>query len=249
MLIKILDLSLRFEKKEILKKINFEVSKPQIISVIGPNGSGKTSLLRCISKIYNNFNGTVKLNGDDIKSLKQSAIAKIIGMMHQEFFSIYDYKVEDIIKLGRYISDNASHQKFEEIVNYLNLEDKLELMLNEISTGEKQLVQIAMLMYQEPEIYIFDEPISHLDPYYQNLIIRTINDLYKKNHPVLVVFHNINKAIEISDRIIIIKKGELVFDDTPEKLLSNLSILDETFNSRSRLLKLENSDKQIILFD
>ena len=238
-----------FEKKEILKKINFEVSKPEIISIIGPNGSGKTSLLRCISKIYNNFSGIVKLNGQDITNLKQSAIAKIIGMMHQEFFSIYEYKVEDIIKLGRYISDNVSHQKFEQIVNYLNLEDKLKLTLNEISTGEKQLVQIAMLIYQEPEIYIFDEPISHLDPFYQNLIIRAINDLYKKHHPVLVVFHDINKAIEISDRIIIIKKGELVFDDSPEKLLNNLSILDETFNSKSRLVKLENSDKQIILFD
>ncbi len=249
MLINIVDLSLNFEKKEILKEINFEVSKPQIISIIGPNGSGKTSLLRCISKIYNNFNGQVKLNGQDIKNLKQSAIAKIIGMMHQEFFSIYEYKVEDIIKLGRYISNNASYKKFEQIVNYLNLEDKLELTLNEISTGEKQLVQIAMLMYQEPEIYIFDEPISHLDPFYQNLIIRTINDLYKKHHPVLVVFHDINKAIEISDRIIILKKGELVFDDSPENLLNNISILDETFNSRSRLAKLENSDKQIILFD
>jgi len=229
------DLRFSIEDKVILNRINFYIESSEIVSIIGPNGAGKTTLLKCLNCVLADFKGKIILDGKDIKDCSRKTISKKVGLMQQEFHSIYDYKVFEIIEMGRYLSD-ISPKKFEQIITYLNFHNLLNCYINDISTGERQLTQIAMILYQDPAIFLLDEPVSHLDPYYRRIIIRTIRDLKLQGKLVISIFHDINTALHISDRILVLDTGEVKFFGTPGELLQT-TILETVFRSKPAIFQ------------
>ncbi len=235
MKLEVKNLKYQIDSKEILKGVSFTVIEPEIVSIIGPNGAGKTTLLKCLNRVSENFSGEIILNDVNIKDFSRKEISEKIGLMQQEFNSLYDYTVSEIIEMGRYIS-NISPKKFEQTATYLNIHNLLKSNINEISTGEKQLVQIGMILYQDPQIFLLDEPVSHLDPYYSKIIIRTIQDLKARAKTILSIFHNINIALNISDRVLVLNSGELKFIGTPAELLKT-SIIETTFHTKPQIFQ------------
>lgn len=247
--LEIKDLKLVLGDNQILQIDSFSYSgKGELISIIGPNGSGKTSLLRCITGVYRKiYCGSIKISGDELRGLSHREISYRIGMMHQEFQSIYDYRVKDLLQISRYSRPSMDPDLFKSIINKFNLKKYLYRRVKELSTGERQLVQAGMLLYQDPEICVFDEPVSHLDPLYRHRILMVLKDLCQSGKTVFAVFHDINTGLKLGEKVLAIKAGKVFFFGSGSDLLKD-GILSDLFDMDYRLVKTD-SNEDLIFFD
>ena len=215
-------LSLTFKKKIILRNINFILKKGEIISIIGPSGAGKSSLLRVIAGLTYPSQGKIKMNNELISSSKEIIPTgkRNIGMMFQEEVLFPHLSVYQNIGFG--LSNKKVDDKKKLILNYIRnfgLSGKENIYPSNLSGGEKQRVSLARILITNPKILLMDEPYSNLDFGLRNEISDfTIKILKKKNMSVIIVTHDIKEALRISDKIIVMKDGNILQIDTPEMI-------------------------------
>jgi len=254
-MLKIKNLHCGYKSKIILKNINFEVYKNDFIGIIGPNGSGKTTLFRAISRILKAEKGEIVLCNKQLEHYKRTELAKIISVSSQNTYNI-DIKVEDFILLGRF-PYYKSMQIFEnkkdyEIVNEIMIMTDIlkykERYLNELSSGERQLVIIAKALAQEPQLLLMDEPIAHLDITHQITVLNLLKKLNKElNLTILIILHDMNIASEYCGKIVILNKGEIYSAGTPSEVLNNKAIKD-VYNVDAVINKNPLSEKPYIFY-
>jgi len=240
-MLKIKNLSLSIDKKEILKDISLEFLPNSQTTILGPNGSGKSSLIKCIIGINDMWSGSIELNGVDIRELTYLERAKIISYVPQ-FLEVHaDYSVWDFMEMSYYphLEDMRTLNDFEiekadSILNDFNLLDFKHRSLLSLSGGERQRVFIAASIFQSPKILLLDEPTSFLDPKIQDEINKIIFSL-EKRMSVVLVSHDINSSILNSKRIIALKKGERFYDGSAVEFISK-KYLDELFEKSFTLV-------------
>lgn len=218
----------------VIAGISFKAQKAKITTILGPNGSGKTSLLKCIAGIWTSQKGEVYFEGKNINHLTLSERAKIFSLVTQGQDPTFDYLVFDMVLMGRacYISmfsspsteDHKVAQKALQIVGIEHLKSK---HYSKISQGERQLTLIARALAQQTPVILLDEPTSHLDLKNQINILKTIKKIaIEKQLVVILTLHDINLAGLFSDKLLVIKKGKKIADGSPQDVL-----VEETIKS------------------
>lgn len=253
---KILDinkLNYSINSNHILKNISFSIQKGEVINLIGPNGSGKTTLLRCIARYLKPSSGKILFSGNDTKNISQKKFAEHIGYIPQKTILSYPFTVEEFIAMGRYpysnlfdIHDNKHDTAVNAAIEDVKISHLRHRTLTTLSGGELQKILIAGCLAQQPDIFLLDEVMSHLDPHFQLETAKLLVELKKKKKlTVLSVTHNINLAVLISDKILILKQGKIVFFDSPVKL--NGAILKKIFSVDFRQTGNTGTDRQMFM--
>lgn len=223
-------LSFSYDEQQIIEDIHLNVAKGEFVGVIGPNGSGKSTILKNLYRTLKPDHGTVLLDKEDLYKMSAKETAKTIGVVGQENSVPFDFKVEEIVAMGRsphkklFDGDTASDRDV--IKNALH-QTGIEHMANrnylQLSGGEKQRVIIARVLAQQTDFLLLDEPTNHLDIRYQLQMFDLIKGL---GVTVLSAIHDLNIAALYCDRIYALKEGRLFKAGTPEEILTPAVIYD-----------------------
>ena len=222
------DIHFSYDKKEVLKGIGGSFFEGTFYSIVGPNGSGKTTWLKLIAGINPLQSGSVELFGTSIAELRNKDVAKYLSFVPQMFNIQYAFTVEEVVAMGRYPymsrfamlseEDNGLVQMALEETNLMPLKDRF---VNELSGGELQRVIIARAIAQDTDIIVLDEPISHLDIHYQYEIVTLLKRLCReKKKTVITVLHDLNVTMNHCDHIFLIKDGKVMIEGEPLSVLT-----------------------------
>ena len=218
-ILEVKDLSFAYRKdKEIFKNVSFTLNSGEIISIIGPNGTGKTTLIKCVLSLLKPQKGTVKVDGVNIKDMSHKERSRKISYVPQAGAMIFNYRVIDVLVIGRvshFKGGGSASIKDIEIVNQVIADLEIEHLkysqFNELSGGEKQMVYLARAIVQDAKIIIMDEPTSNLDYKNQIKILKVLNDLAIKNYSIIMTSHFPEHALFLKTKALLLK-GKRVFE-------------------------------------
>ena len=218
------------KEREILKNVSFKLKDSESLFILGPNGTGKTTLLKCINHILKPTGGKVFINNKDNALLSSYERAKTIGYVPQYNNNVFSMNVIDTIMMGRIafaghkIKSSDKDIVFE-LIERLNLQKFAFKNINQMSGGERQRVFIARALAQEPKVIILDEPTSSLDLKNQMFTLELITDLAKKqNLSVIMTIHDLNLASLFADNIMILKDSEVYAYGKPIDILTEENV-------------------------
>lgn len=232
-MIRVEQLYKQFGELEVLKGIDFTVSKGEVISIIGSSGSGKSTLLRCLNGLERADRGSISFEGEHIaqadpqsgKSVypdnqKILTITRRIGMVFQNFnlfphLSVMENMIEAPIMVKKQPKDQAK-QIAERLLEKVGLAEKQNAYPGELSGGQKQRVAIARALAMEPDIMLFDEPTSALDPELIGGVLEVMKQLADEKMTMIVVTHEMKFAHDVSDRVLFMDAGVVAAEGTPE---------------------------------
>ena len=229
-IIELKNLKKQYSDNVILKNINLHVDRGEVVSLIGPSGSGKSTILRCIVDLESITSGEVMIEGNNLadknvdKKIKKEMLLKT-GMVFQTFNLFPHLSVRNNIvrtlKLVKKKTTIEAENIANKMLDLVGLSDKIDSFPNELSGGQKQRVAIARALALQPDIMLFDEPTSALDPELVKEVLDIIRKLKKQKITMLIVSHEMNFVREISDRIIVMEKGEILETGTSQKIFEN----------------------------
>jgi len=211
---KVNDLSFSYRSRRVLTGVSFTVNEGDIVSILGPNGVGKTTLIKCLDKVLTPDAGTVLLEGSNLLQMSKKEIAKNIGYVAQRSETSRT-TVFDSVLLGRrphfeWDVTEKDTRLVGRVLHLLGLDGLALKYVDEISVGEYQLVHIARALVQKPKVILLDEPTSSLDLSNQHMIMRLIRDIVKKNSmAAIMIIHDLNLAIRYSDQFVLMKNGRV----------------------------------------
>lgn len=224
MLLRVEDLHKRYGKEEVLKGVSFSLDKGETKVIIGPSGTGKSTLLRCINRLTEPDRGHVWLEEVEITSPKVNInrIRAQIGFVFQDFNLFTHLTVLDNVRLGLMRvkgmrKKEATERAMAELAR-VGLADKAHAYPAELSGGQQQRVSIARALAMDPKLILFDEPTSALDPELIGEVLAVMEDLAKSGMTMLVVTHEMGFARTVADEIIFMEKGVIVEQGPPEQL-------------------------------
>lgn len=221
------NLDVGYEKKVVVEQVDVCGIKGQLICLLGPNGVGKSTILRTLTGLLAPVKGAVQINGDDIRNIKKADLAKKLAVVLTEQVSLGLLTVLEIASMGRYPHTNFMGKLTQEdkkivdesliAVNAVHLRDRY---YSELSDGEKQKIMIARALVQQPELIVLDEPTSHLDIKHKVEVIRILHKLcMEKGITVIVSLHDIDLAIKGCQTILLIQNGKIAAQGTPEEII------------------------------
>ena len=220
------DITVGYGDHTVLKSISLDIEQGGFIGILGPNGCGKTTFLRSLSKVLKPESGVVYIDGKTVSSYDAKSFAKTVGCVSQETETGFEFTVKDIVLMGRHphigrltplkAEDYAIAEEAMRFTNVLEFKDRL---VTELSGGERQRVLIAKTLAQQPRILLLDEPTNHLDVCHQIEILQLIRSLTPKI-TVIGVLHDLNLASYFCDRIVLMEKGQIVSVGTPAEVLT-----------------------------
>lgn len=217
-LIRVNNISKSFGDNTVLKNLNLTVFKGEVIAIIGSSGSGKSTLVRCMAGLENTENGEILLKDKVIKNVKSTN--GLIGMVFQNFNLFPHYTVlENLTKPCQTVKKMNSEDAKEKTMNLLkkvHLQDKFNQYPSTLSGGQKQRVAIARALSMDPEIIIFDEPTSSLDPELAHEVFETISTLAREGQTMVIVTHQINAIRHFATRVLFLNKGQIEEEGTPK---------------------------------
>lgn len=226
-----------FGSLQVLKDIDFSVSKGEVVCIIGPSGSGKSTLLRCLNHLERITSGRVyiegglvdeRVHGRDQLKVSHKKVAEIcaeLGMVFQRF-NLFPHMtvLENIIEAPITVKKVPKQEAVElaiELLKKVGLEDKRDEYPSRLSGGQQQRVAIARALAMRPKIMLFDEPTSALDPELVGEVLEVMKELAREGMTMLVVTHEMGFAREVGSRVIFMDKGEIIEESTPEEIFTN----------------------------
>lgn len=237
-MIEIKNLNFSYNDKQILKNINFSLEKPEFLCLLGPNGSGKTTLLKNICGLLKVQHGKISFDNKDLLKLNRKDLSKNVAIVNQNQENPYEYFVKELVEMGTYVLNLKYSEKknfLEEIYKLTEIEEFLDRSINTLSGGEKQRVYLARALGQNTPLLLLDEPISNLDLKHQVIIMELCKTLVAKGITVISVLHDINFALNYSDKVILMKKGEIkAFGD---KSIVTEELIYEVFEQEIEFIK------------
>lgn len=225
-------------KKVIVNDVSLNVSRGETVGLLGPNGCGKSSLLRILAGLRRPDAGCVKLDGQDISRVAKKQLARRVAFVEQHGMTDANMRVRDVVKLGRIphhspFSNWSAHddQTVTAALQRVDMLEKSAQGWQSLSGGERQRVQIARALAQTPSEILLDEPTNHLDIHHQMQLMQLISEL-----PVtsIVAIHDLNHAAMFCDSLIVMQNGQIIATGTPEDILSE-ELLWEVFRVKTKI--------------
>ena len=232
-MLRIEDLSLSYGDKPVVQNLNLRVKKGQVVSIIGPNASGKSTILKSIAGIIKPVSGKIFIEEKDISKMDSKKLAQKVSILLQQNKTLDDMSIEELVYFGRYphkkwfegfeASDKKIIEEVMKLTNTFALRDKT---LETLSGGERQRAWIAMALAQEPDILLFDEPTTYLDLAHQIEFLELVNRLNKETGvTVVLVLHDLNQAARYGNYLFAMKEGKIFAQGSPEEVLNSQNIL------------------------
>ena len=216
-----------FGNNEVLKGIDEVIKKGEVVVVIGPSGSGKSTFLRCLNLLEIPTEGQIIFEDNDItdKNTDINKLRQKMGMVFQQF-NLFPHKtVLDNIMLApikvKGVSKEEATKKALELLDLVGLQEKASAYPNSLSGGQKQRIAIARALAMEPDVMLFDEPTSSLDPEMVGEVLSVMKQLAKDGTTMVVVTHEMGFAREVGDRILFMDGGKILEKGTPEEIFNN----------------------------
>lgn len=215
-----------FGKLEVLKGISTGIRRGEVVSIIGPSGGGKSTFLRCLNLLETPDGGQVLFKGQDItdKKLNISQYRQSIGMVFQHFNVFPNLTVLENVTLAPVLEKKIPREQAQEeamaLLRRVGLGDKADEYPRKLSGGQKQRLAIVRAMAMKPEVMLFDEPTSALEPEMVKEVLNVIRELTRSGMTILIVTHEMGFAREISDRVLFICDGVIKEEGTPERIFT-----------------------------
>ena len=226
-MIQINDLHKSFKENKVLKGINENIKRGEVVVIIGPSGSGKSTFLRCLNLLEVPTSGEIIFEGTNITD-KKTDINKIrekMGMVFQQF-NLFPHKtvLENLtiapIMVKKMNEDDAKKKAYD-LLKKVGLVDKADAYPGSLSGGQKQRIAIARALCMEPDVMLFDEPTSALDPEMVGEVLSVMKELAKEGMTMVVVTHEMGFAREVGDRILFMDDGKIVEEGSPKEIFNN----------------------------
>ena len=226
-IIKVNNLEKKFGQNLVLKNINIEVQKGEVVTIIGSSGSGKSTLLRCLNLLEEPTSGKILYKDENIleKKFDLRAYRTKVGMVFQNF-NLFENKTvlenctlsqEKVLK----ISKDKAQEKAKKFLKLVGMDQYVNAKPSQISGGQKQRVAIARALCMDPEVLLFDEPTSALDPEMVGEVLEVMTKLAKEGITMIVVTHEMDFAREVSTSVLFMNEGIILEDGSPEEIFTN----------------------------
>ncbi|RHW34927.1 ATP-binding cassette domain-containing protein [Lysinibacillus yapensis] len=229
-MIKVKGLSKFFGKKAVIDNVSVTIEPGKITSFIGPNGAGKSTLLSMVSRLLNADTGEVLLETNDIRTIKSDEFAKRVSILKQSNFMNVRLTIRELVSFGRYPYSKGRLTKedlkfVDQALEYMNLTDMQDRYLDELSGGQRQRAFIAMVIAQDTEYVLLDEPLNNLDMKHSVQIMKILRKLVDElGKTVVIVLHDINFASVYSDRIVALKDGRVIKEGTTDEIINSAAL-------------------------
>lgn len=224
------NLNLSFDNNKVLDDISLEVKKGEVITFIGPSGTGKTSLLRCINLLEKPESGSITLGEltyefGSITKKETLSIRRKTAMVFQQYNLFKNKTVLENVMDAQIVvqkkSKRSAHERSMEELKRVGLDTKANAYPHQLSGGQQQRVSIARALAVEPEVILFDEPTSALDPELVGEVLKSIEEVAKSGMTIILVTHEMSFAKDISDRVIFMDKGKVAEEGPPEQIFNH----------------------------
>lgn len=252
MKIELIDVCCGYEKKDILKDLNFTCETGNFYCILGANGIGKTTLFKTLLGFINPKKGQIIIDGHDLSKMSSKELARYISYVPQAKNNSYLYSVLDIVLMGRslYINKFSSPSKNDmditmkvlEQLDIVHLKDK---MYSELSGGEQQIVLIARALVQEAKFIVMDEPTSNLDFENQKKVLHVLNVLAKNSVGIIMSSHSPDHAFYCNAKAILILKDKTVLEGPCETIITEDNLL-KVYGVNIKVIKQQDQNKEMI---
>ncbi|MGB9811094.1 MAG: amino acid ABC transporter ATP-binding protein [Dictyoglomus turgidum] len=223
-MIKVVNLHKKFKHLHVLKGINLEVKKGEVLVIIGPSGGGKSTLLRCINRLEEPTEGEIYIDGIKItdSSVDINKVRQKVGMVFQLFYLFPHLTVLDNITLApikvKKMDPKIATEKAYELLKRVGLVDKAKSYPSQLSGGQQQRIAIARALAMEPEVMLFDEPTSSIDPEMTKEVLDVMRELAHEGMTMIIATHEMGFAKEVANRVIFLDQGRIVEEGTPKEI-------------------------------
>jgi len=244
-MIKLENIHKYFDQQHVLKGIDLSIKKGEVVSILGPSGSGKSTLLRCINFLETPTSGVVEINNKrvDVTSAGKADVLSLrtsTGMVFQQYNLFKNLTVLQNVMIGltsvKRMNPVDANKIGKDLLEKVGLKDRLNHYPAQLSGGQQQRVGIARALALNPEVLLFDEPTSSLDPELVDEVLSVIKAVANEGNTMLIVTHELNFAREISDRVVFMEDGIILEEGTAEQIFSNPSV-ERTRKFLSKVLK------------
>jgi lipopolysaccharide export system ATP-binding protein len=217
-----------YSKRVVIRDVSMQLARGEIVALLGPNGSGKTTSFYAIAGLVFAEGGTVSIDGQNVTSLPMYRRARLgIGYLPQEMSIFRGLSVEDNIRAVLDIAVNQEHkrrERLEELLSDFSIEHLRRAPALALSGGERRRVEIARCLAADPKYLLLDEPFAGVDPISVGDIRNLVTDLKKRGLGVLITDHNVRETLEIVDRAYILHDGHVLMSGTPEQVVENENV-------------------------
>lgn len=250
-LVDVKNISFSYDKDSpaVFENISFSIEKGDVLCVLGPNGTGKTTLIKCINGLHKVNEGEVYLNGTSIQNLSFRDISRTVGYIPQGHVPSFPFTVFDVVLMGRspYVNITSSPKERDREIAFnaletLGIEDLKDKSYTNLSGGERQLVFLARVLAQEPDLLILDEPTNHLDFGNQIKLLEIIEQLSKLGLAVIMSSHYPDHAFLAASKVAIMKDKGFIDFGTPDDVLSEEN-LKKAYGIDVKLMELDDGRK------
>ncbi len=228
--VRIEDMTFGYDENNILEHIDLAVDRPGLLCILGPNGVGKTTIVKCINKLLKPKSGTVFVNGKDVRTMGLLDIARIIAFVPNSQSSVFSMTVPEAILMGRHpragwTTSERDIKVVDAAIDLLGLQEFSKRDVRQLSAGQTQRVLIARGLVQEPDILILDEPTSKLDIKYQMDVMRFLK-AYARDRGIIVIMvcHDLNITAAYADRVVLMYGKRVFADGSPLEVLTSENI-------------------------
>lgn len=237
-------LTLAYDARTISEDLDVHIHTGRFTVIVGPNACGKSTLLRALSRLLKPATGTVLLDGKDIHSYPSKEVARRLGLLPQSSVAPFGITVTDLVSRGRFPHQRMLQQwsdgDEEAVLSALTATGVLDLadrVVDELSGGQRQRVWLSMVLAQETDIMLLDEPTTYLDIAHQVEVLDLCRRLNREHGRTLVaVLHDLNHAFRYADHIIAMKDGEVLASGTPDEM-ADPALIEEVFNLKSIIIR------------
>ncbi len=246
-MIEIDNVSKKYQTIPVLKNVNAIISQGGVTAIIGPNGAGKSTLLSIISRLLLADEGQVKIQNMDVVNTPSDKLATYLSVLRQENRFTSRLTVFELVGFGRYPyskgrlnQDDLAH--IHRALEFLNLTEYKDRFLDELSGGQRQRAYVAMVLCQDTDYVLLDEPLNNLDMKHAVAMMKQLRRAADElGKTIVIVIHDINFASVYSDYILAMKDGQLVYQGSPKKIM-NSAILEEIFDTPVKIENIHNQN-------
>lgn len=227
-MLRIESLSVSYGNRPVLKDVSLQVSSGEVVALIGPNGVGKSTLIRAVSGVVPAQHGRIRADGQELTRLSPMQRARLLSVVPQSASMPPAFTVWEAVLMGRtpYLNflgqtSRSDEEKVREALQRVDALDLSERRVGELSGGEQQRVLLARALAQSTPILLLDEPTAHLDMQYQVHLLELVQGLARQDHlAVLIAVHDLNLAARYADRVALMVQGEIKAAGTPRQVLT-----------------------------